>query len=663
MKLFLLSLALLAFSAFLVLFLGRFRALCHGIFVVSLASACILILLISVPFPRGTEGLTFRIPWPVPLGEFSLGLDPLSAFFLMTIACVSLASGIYGCGYLQEHHEKRNLGAHYFFYLLLITSILFVVTAKNAILFLVAWEIMTVCSYFLVTFYDEKKSVRDAGYLYLIVTHCGTFCLLVMFALMGNAAGSMDFDQMALTHHAPGLTGVLFALALLGFGVKAGFFPVHIWLPHAHPAAPSHVSAVLSGLVIKTGIYGLLRIIFIINDMPSWSGPVVLAIGGVSGVLGVLYALGQHEIKRLLAYHSIENIGIITLGIGIGLLGNASHHESIALIGYAGALLHVLNHAVFKSLLFLSAGSVIRSTGTGEIDEMGGLLKFLPYTGHLFLIGSLSICGLPLFNGFISEWLVYRALFDGAIHFNIQGIILAVMSLVSLALIGGLAAICFAKAFGVIFLGQNRSHREGTYKENSGMMRGPMMFLAVICVWIGLFPKTIVSFSLASAHFLTAIKPLPAQIESALQPISSFTKVLYVFLVVLGLLVLLKALLAKRYPARSAATWACGYASLAPRMQYTASSFAEPTLRFFKKVVCFKVQHSERPANNFPQELEISSAVVDFSEHFIFRPILVILRKFSTVLLKLQSGHIPQYLFYILLGLVALLLWKFPWGS
>jgi len=270
---------------------------------------------------------------------------------------------------------------------------------------------------------------------------------------------------------------------------------------------------------------------------------------------------------------------------------------------------------------------------------------------------------LPLFNGFISEWLVYRALFDGVIHFDKSGIILAVMALVSLALIGGLAAICFAKAFGVIFLGQNRSPGDGVYKENSGMMWGPMVFLAAICVWIGLFPKLVVSFSLTGAQFLTAIKPLPAQIEAVLQPISSFTKVLYVFLLFLGLLVLLRALLAKRYPARRAGTWACGYASLSPRMQYTASSFAEPVLRFFKKVVCFRVHPSERRSIDFPQDLELSSEVVDLPEHFIFRPILFILKRFSELLLKLQSGHIPQHLFYMLLGLVALLLWKFPWGT
>ncbi|MBI4971773.1 MAG: hydrogenase [Candidatus Omnitrophica bacterium] len=663
MELFLLSLGILTASGLLVLLLGSFRTLCHWIFSASLTLACGLIIFVAFLFLRSDGTANFRAPWPVPFGEFSVGLDPLSAFFLITIACVALASGIYGCAYLHSYHGKKNLGVHYFFYLWLIASLVLVVTAKNAILFLVAWEFMAIFAYFLLTFYDEKRSVRRAGQLYLIATHCGTFCLFVMFALMGSSAGSMDFDQMALTHYGPVLTAVLFTLGLIGFGVKAGFFPVHIWLPHAHPAAPSHISALFSGFLIKTGIYGLLRIIFIIKDLPAWSGPVVLVIGAVSGVLGVLYALGQHEIKRLLAYHSIENIGIITLGIGMGLLGNATHHETIALIGYSGALLHVLNHAIFKCLLFLSAGSVIRSTGTGDIDEMGGLLKFLPFTGHLFLIGSLSICGLPLFNGFVSEWLVFRSLFDGVVHLDKFGIILAVMSLVSLALIGGLAAICFAKAFGVIFLGQNRSHANGVYKENPWMMWVPMAFLAVICVWIGLFPKTMVSFSLTSAASFISKEIIPAEMDSLLQPISFFTKVFGVFFLVLSLLILLRFFLIKRYPVRLIGTWACGYELLAPRMQYTASSFAEPILHLFKRVVCFKVHRSEMPLTDFPKELALSSKVVDAPEHFIFSPILVLLKKISRVMLKLQSGYIPQYLFYILFALVALLLWKFPWGK
>lgn len=662
MEFFLLSLAVLSLSGFLILFLGRFEKLCHALFVFSIAVAAGFVLVASFPYLCRNFSSNFKIPWPSSFGEFSVGLDPLSAFFLMTIACVALASGIYGSGYLRGHGEKRNLAAHYFFYLQLTTCLLLVVTAKNALVFLAAWELMTIFAYFLITFYDEKKSVRQAGFLYLVVTHCGTFCLLVMFILMGHAAGSMDFDQMALTHYSPAVAAVLFGLGLIGFGVKAGFFPAHIWLPHAHPAAPSYISAMLSGFMIKTGIYGLLRLIFMMKDVPPWGGPAVLLIGAVSGVLGVLYALGQHEIKKLLAYHSIENIGIIALGIGIGLVGSAAHQQAIAVIGYAGALLHVFNHAIFKSLLFLSAGSVIRSTGTGEIDEMGGLLKHLPFTGHLFLIGSLSICGLPLFNGFISEWLVYKALFDGVIHFNKGGIILSALSLVSLALIGGLALACFAKAFSVIFLGKNRSRWPVVYRENSWRMWAPMMGLAAICVWIGLFPKTMVTFSLGGAYFLTSVSNAPAGIETLVQPMLSIIKVLYVFLLIASVLFLFRKFLSLRVSERQSETWACGYASPSPRMQYTASSFAEPLLRFFKSWVFFKV-HSLRPSKYFPTELELSSKVTDGPEHYFFRPAYTALRKFSKMSLKLQSGHIPQYLFYILLAVVALLLWKFPWSS
>ncbi len=660
MRLYLLGLVILGFSGFLLLFLGRFRRLCHGIFVASLTASLALVFLTSLPFLFTNTRSELHLPWHVPVGEFSVLLDPLSAFFLVTIACVSLASGIYGAGYLNGHSGKKNLGAHYFFYHFLILSLLLVVTAKNAVLFLAAWELMTVFAYFLVTFYDEQRSVRQAGLLYLVANHCGVFCLLALFMLMGNAAGSMDFDQMALTSYAPALAGVLFALGLLGFGVKAGFFPLHIWLPHAHPAAPSHISALLSGLVLKMGIYGLLRLIFILKDLPPWCAPAVLLIAAVSGVLGVLYALGQHEIKKLLAYHSIENIGIIALGIGIGLLGSAYHQPVIAVIGYAGALLHVFNHAVFKSLLFLSAGSVIRSTGTGEIDQMGGLLKSLPWTGHCFLVGSLSICGLPLFSGFISEWLVFRALFDGTLHFGKWGILLAVLSLVSLALIGGLAAACFAKAFGVIFLGQNRAHAQKIYKENPFAMWAPMAALAALCVWIGLFPRVMVSLALAGAQCVAAVQPASAAMETLLDPLVSINRVFFVFFVVFILLVLVRRLLAARAPERLAQTWACGYASVSPRMQYTASSFAGPILSFFQSLTFFKI-HNTRSGDPFPKELGLSSSVTDAPEHFIFRPLYVLLKRSSRALLKLQSGHIPQYLVYILVAVVALLFWKFPW--
>lgn len=403
---FLYSLAVLSVSIPLMLAASRSKKISGGIFLFSLTAGSFLGLISAVGVLVSRVSVDYCWDVRMPMGELSVGIDPLSAFFLLTITVLFFGAGVYGYGYLKDS-EGKDLSCHYAFYHLAFISLMLVVTAQNAVLFLIAWEMVTLSSYFLITFHDERESVREAGYLYLIATHTGTFCLGVMFILMGQQAGSMNFDQMALASFPSASAGILFILGVMGFGVKAGFIPLHIWLPHAHPAAPAHVSAVLSGVMIKMGIYGLMRIIFIIKDFPSWCAVALLVIGMVSGVGGVLYALGQHEIKKLLAYHSIENIGIITLGLGIGLWGQISHHELIALTGYAGALLHVFNHAIFKGLLFLSAGSLIRSTHTGEIDQLGGLLKHLRWTGHLFLIGSLAICGLPLLNGFISEWLVF----------------------------------------------------------------------------------------------------------------------------------------------------------------------------------------------------------------------------------------------------------------
>src|SRR3990167_4344748 len=505
------------------------RRISGVIFLVTLISGCLLAAIASLIVLIQRVPIDYRSSLRMPAGEFYLGVDPLSAFFLLTITVLFLFAGVYGYGYLKDD-AKKNLSAHYALYHLLLISMMLVVTAQNAVLFLIAWEMMALSSYFLITFYDEKKAVREAGYLYLIATHTGTFCLWIMFLLMARQSGSMNFDEMALASFPSPLAGVLFILGVIGFGVKAGFIPLHIWLPRAHHAAPSHVSAVLSGVMIKMGIYGLMRTILIVKDFPEWCAVVLLLIGMISGVGGVLYALGQHEIKKLLAYHSIENIGIITLGLGIGLWGQISHNEFAALIGYDGALLHVFNHAVFKGLLFLSAGSLIRSTGTGEIDQLGGLLKKLPWTGHLFLVGSLSICGLPLFNGFISEWLIYRALFEGIFHFKMSALVFSGLAVISLALIGGLAAACFAKAFGTIFLGNSRSVDTAFVKENSCFMRVPGAAMGGICLWVGLSPAVMVSFALRAASAMTSLEISSITERTIIAPLLTVVSVLSVLI-------------------------------------------------------------------------------------------------------------------------------------
>ncbi|MBI5024388.1 MAG: hydrogenase [Candidatus Omnitrophica bacterium] len=656
MSLFLSSLFILCLGAFLLVLLTRSRAMSGLIFLGTLIPGCLLGAAAALGVLIHRAPIDHRLNLRMPAGEFYLGVDPLSAFFLLTITILFLSAGVYGYGYLKSDKE-RNLSVHYALYHAALISLMLVVTAKNAVLFLVAWELMALSSYFLIMFHDEKKAVREAGYLYLIVTHTGTFCLWVMFLLMARQSGSMDFDQMALASFPLPLAGALFILGIIGFGVKAGFIPLHIWLPHAHPAAPSHISAVLSGVMIKMGVYGLMRTILIIKDFPEWCAVTLLLIGMISGVGGVLYALGQHEIKKLLAYHSVENIGIITLGLGTGLWGQICHNEFAALIGYAGAFLHVFNHAVFKGLLFLSAGSLIRSTRTGEIDRLGGLLKRLPWTGHLFLIGALAICGLPLFNGFVSEWLVYRALFEGMFHFELNGIALSSLAVISLALIGGLAAACFAKAFGAIFLGNSRSIDITHVTENSVLMCVPMAVLGGICVWIGLFPAVMVSFALGAAATMTS-SPISSATEGVIiAPLLTAVLVLSILIGTIAILTLLKRTAMKFLPVEKAQTWGCGYAMPTSRMQYTAASFAQPLLQIFRNVLDYRVK-GNRPKEYFPEEGEVSSRVTDAAEDFFFRPAFGFIKSLSAKLKVIQCGYTQWYLLYILIFLLMLLVWK-----
>ncbi len=360
----------------------------------------------------GGQVVSFRAAWDVPLGSVYLVLDPLAAVFVAAIALVSGLAAIYGSLYLAHYEGRKNLGVSWLFFNVLVASMLLVVLARNGVFFLVCWEVMSLASFFLVLFEAERDGVCRAGWTYLVATHLGTAFLLALFAFLGRDAGSLDFDLFRAT---PDVANVAFLLAVAGFGTKAGFIPLHVWLPEAHPAAPSHVSAVMSGVMIKTGIYGLARTLTFLGPPPSWWGWVLVGIGASSGLLGVLFALAQHDLKRLLAYHSVENIGIITMGLGVGLLGVSYGSPAMMALGFAGGLLHVVNHAVFKSLLFLGAGAVRHATGTLEIDHLGGLLKRMPQTGFAFLVGAAAICGLPPLNGFVSEFLIYLGAFSGLV--------------------------------------------------------------------------------------------------------------------------------------------------------------------------------------------------------------------------------------------------------
>ncbi|MFA6378896.1 MAG: proton-conducting transporter membrane subunit, partial [Candidatus Omnitrophota bacterium] len=449
----------------------------------------------------------------------------------------------------------------------------------------------------------------------------------------------------------------------VGFGVKAGFLPLHIWLPHAHPAAPSHVSALLSGVMIKMGIYGICRILWIVGVLPDWCGYLLLAVGVISGVMGVLYALGQHELKKLLAYHSIENIGIIALGLGVGLLGRSHQHSFLAVLGFGGGLLHVLNHSLFKGLLFLGAGSVIQKTHSGEMDQLGGLAKTMPVTSALFMIGALSICGLPLFNGFISEFIIYFGLFQGLFGLPLPGVISCSLGILSLALMGALALACFSKVYGTVFLGKPRTMLDGVDTETahrettSKWMLVPMMILAGLCIWIGLAPQAMARFTFVGGAYLAHVDFATIHLDQVFIPLAMVIGIIFLFLALMLGLMIVRRLLLGPLPMRVGETWSCGFTQVSARFQYTSSSFARLIVTFVKNVLMVR-RHGEHVKGAFPSKTHMSSSVHDASEEKVFQPLFSLLTNVSRKIDIGRMRYTQMYLMYIFLFLIFLLVWK-----
>lgn len=603
---------------------------------------------------------TFRAAWNVPLGSFSVRIDALSALFLIPIFVLCAMAALYGSRAMTTHQDRKHLGAFWFFYNMLTASMAMVAVAANGLLFLVSWEIMALSSFFLVTFEHEKESVRRAGWTYLVATHLGTALLLVLFLALGHQAGggSLDFSGLlAARPQMASIANLCFLLAVVGFGAKAGFIPLHVWLPEAHPAAPSPVSAVMSGVMIKTGIYGLLRTLTFLGAPAPWWGWLLIGIGLASGILGVLFAIAQHDLKRLLAYHSVENIGIIALGLGLGLLGAAVGAPALAVLGIAGGLLHVINHAFFKGLLFLGAGAVLHATGTLEIDRLGGLIKRMPWTAGTFLIGAVAISGLPPLNGFVSEFLIYfgafRSVGASATAAAGAGVI------IGLALIGGLAAACFTKAFGIVFLGEPRSEQAVHGNEATWTERFAMLALAGGCVAIGVLAPYAASGMGHAVGIVTGLAPaqVQSQLSSATGPLSGIVLVSGLLVGTFVVLALVRSrLLAGRSVAESG-TWDCGYTRPSASMQYTASSFAQPLTKMFETFLSPKTS-CEKPEELLPVHASFHSEIEDLFGHKLYRPIFLGIERIALALRFLQAGRVQLYILYIGLTLLLLLTWN-----
>jgi formate hydrogenlyase subunit 3/multisubunit Na+/H+ antiporter MnhD subunit len=656
-----LAVAILVAGAVAVLLLSRPGRSLSWLGAVAVVGAAAFGCVPAVQVLAGGAVESWRRPWPVPFGEFCIALDPLSAWFLLPTLLLAAVAAVYGVGYLRAGQGRRALGPVWFFYACLVLGMALVLLARNAVLFLFAWEVMAVASYFLVTFEHERESVRAAGWVYLVATHLGTAFLLAFFLLLARETGSMDFAVWAEQGgQARGWAGVVFLLAIVGFGTKAGFIPFHVWLPEAHPAAPSHVSAVMSGVMIKTGIYGLLRALTFLGPPPLWWGWTLIGIGLTSGVLGVLFALAQHDLKRLLAYHSVENIGIIALGLGVGLLGRSTGSPVLLVLGFGGALLHVVNHALFKGLLFLGAGGVLHGAGTLEMDRLGGLGKRMPWTGATFLVGAVAIAGLPPLNGFVSEFLIFWGAFKGGTLFG-GAIAVSLLALIAgLALIGGLAAACFSKAYGIVFLGEPRSDHAVHAHEVGWTMRWPMLLLAAGCVSIGLAAPVVVGGMQAVLENVTGLAPaqVRATLAAATGPLTLVVLATAVGLLLFGALVALRRGLLAGRRVEAGTTWGCGYAQPTARMQYTASSFAEPITTLFRGLLATR-QRVQRPEGILPARASLATETPDLCRGNLYRPALLRANWGLSKLRWLQHGQVRLYVLYIAVTLIVLLAWKF----
>jgi hydrogenase-4 component B len=626
---------------------------------VTVASCAGLIAAVKVLVSGVTESL--RIPWDLPFGTFIISIDPLSAFFMVPLFTLGLLGALYAIPYLRGQLSSPAYGMHWFYYNALVASMAVVLAAADSLLFLLAWEIMSLTSFMLVLHKHEEKESQEAAWIYFIAAHIGTAFLLVFFILAGVNSGAFTFSSFAVKGFSPLVSTILFIAALIGFGIKAGFIPFHVWLPRAHPAAPSHVSALMSGVMIKIGVYGIARALTFITPFQSWWGIALIIIGSVSGIFGVLLALGQHDLKRLLAYHSVENIGIITLGLGAGILGVTEGIPLLAILGFCGGLLHVINHAFFKGLLFLGAGSVLHATGTLEIDRLGGLIKKMPSTAFCFLIGSAAICGLPPLNGFVSEFLIYLGSFSGLRSPSIVIVGSAALLMASLALIGGLAVACFTKAFGVVFLGEPRMPLNVTHDADL-LMRIPLYALSALCLAIGLFFWLFAPLCVAPVSILSGmpVEQIAGTLSGFFPALTAISSGCFVFITMIVVLYLYRKHVLRNGVVAAAPTWDCGYIAPNSRMQYTASSFAQPIVSFFKHLL---LPHTSVTVSEsvFPRNWKFNSHVPDGILERIYVPLVSTIGAVLSKLRWLQGGRVHTYVMYIALTLIALLLWNFVW--
>lgn len=615
--------------------------------------------------------MTWMVPNVIPFFDLEIFVDGIAAFFLLIVGIVSFAVSVYSIGYSKEYQVRKRTMVLGFLFNVFILSMVLVVASNNAFFFLLFWEVMSLTSFFLVIYDHDKEENVKSGMTYLVMTHLGTAFIFASFLLGYIQTGSFSFDSFR--HGSAGfpllVKNLVFIFALIGFGTKAGMVPLHIWLPRAHPSAPSNVSALMSAVMIKIGIYGVIRTIFDFSGFgPSpdfaWWGMLLIAFGSASAIIGVLYAVVEHDIKRALAFSSIENIGIILVGLGLSVVFASFQLTAFAMLALVASMYHTINHAVFKGLLFMGAGSVVSVTHTKNIEHLGGLVKQMPWTALLFLIGAISISGLPPFNGFVSEWFTMQSLLSSHhIPSTILQISIAFASL-PFALTIGIAAATFVKLFGMTFLSKARSKCAINIKEVSRSMILGMSILAAVCVLFGVVPY--LGTSLISTAFHMSSQPSSPFDALAIQNSSgtSFANLSMPVVVIMLSSVSIAIfgfirVLSGNTKKTKYGTWDCGFGSLNERMEYTPTSLSQPIRVVFK--VFF------RPRNQTEKEsfgensyllktVKIETAIKNIFEDLLYTPIVSSFIFFFDKVRRLQTGKINAYLLYIMITLVLLLL-------
>lgn len=606
---------------------------------------------IAVSFNQ-TASPALSLPWFLPWGQFSITIDAISIIFLVPVFIVPAFGSIYGLRYWKQSEHLDNGRQLALFYGLLAGSMAMVVIARDAVLFLLVWESMAISAYFAATAEDDNPEVCRAGWIYLIATHVGTLCLIAMFALWRYATNS--FALTSAQYISTELAGAIFILSLIGFGFKAGLMPLHIWLPGAHANAPSHVSAVMSAVMLKMGLYGIIRITALLDVTSVWWGGAALIIGSITGIAAIVFAIGQNDIKRMLAYSSIENIGIITIGLGLALLGRSQNQPLWIALGLGGALLHIWNHSLFKSLLFFNAGAIIHASHSRNINQMGGLAKRMPWTMALFVVGAIAICALPPLNGFVSEWLIYCGLFHTLGLAGAPGFPVVAIVAVSLAMIGTLAVACFVKLLGTAFLGTPRCDSTADAHDPPTSMIIPMAVMAIGCICIGLFPLLATGFLDKAVNTWASLPENTVSIKTS-APLAWITKMALALVLLVGIITIAFKILMRNSVVSKAGTWDCGYAQPTARIQYTGSSFSQMLVYLFSFILWPKTKQPNK-LDLFPMTASFKSTVPDTVLDRIVMPLFNAAGKYLPSLHIFQQGQTRFYVLYILIIVIILLI-------